>query len=1107
MKMHTHPFRRALFAAALACALAAPLPGSAQTDAAEYEGAAALGLALRRLDVTKRVLMVGAHPDDEYTPLLARLALGEGADVAYLSLTRGEGGQNGIGPELGEALGLLRTEELLAARRVDGAEQLFSRAYDFGYSRNAEEAFRHWPREELLRDVVTAVRRFRPDMVVTVFSGTPRDGHGQHQASALVAREAVEAAADPARFPEQVAAGLRPHRAEKVYQSLWRGAEGATLRVALGGYDPLLGRSPFQIAMASRSRHRSQDMGRAEPAGPQWGHLRRWQASGAAPEERSLWEGVDTTLAGVPGYGAAVRRIRARFNPLEPDALVEPLAGALALLRRAEAGADPEARFRIESEARDVEAALARAAGVVLDAAASDARLVPGDTFTLELSLWNGGGRPVSAARLEPSLPAGWTADAVEPLPSAPVEPGALLVRRFRVRVPADARPAEPYFLREPRAGDLYAWPDDARVRGLPFEPAPVAAAAEVRVAGAALPLRGEATFREVDLRRGELRRPVLLVPEVSVLLDPAVRVLPVGGATRPLAYTVRLAAEAAEGIAGTLRVEAPAGWRAEPAALPVRFERPGEVREVRVVLHPPAGARPGEHPVSAVFEAEDGRRFARGVARVDYPHVRARPLPRPAASTVRAFEVRVPDGLRVGYVTGAGEAGPGFLENLGVTPELLDAEALAEGELGGLDVIVVGSRAYEVRPDLAAHNRRLLEWVRRGGTLIVQYNKYELAEGGFAPYPLSMARPHDRVTDEGAPVRLLDPAHPVFTTPNRITERDFEGWVQDRGLYFAHTWDPRYTPLLETADPGEAPLRGGLLVAPYGEGTYVYTGLAFFRQFPAGVPGAYRLFANLLALGADAPALRSWAEGGETPDLASVFAGAEGTLVVLDPRRGREVRFDEARSRRRFTPFSTFKVPNSLIALETGVVPGADFTLPWDSVRDPRELPFDAWYRDHDLRSALRMSVVWYYREVARRIGAERMRAHLDRIGYGNRDISGGIDRFWLASSLEVSAEEQVEFLRRMHAGELGFSEGTTGTVKEILLLEDSAGVRLSGKTGGGYLPSGGALGWLVGYVERGEDVYFFALNVSGKDFDSIHTRRWELARAALRRLGILPG
>jgi LmbE family N-acetylglucosaminyl deacetylase len=819
----------AVLAATLLCGSAEHIAAQAAT---EYGGAAGLGLSLRRLGVAKRVLMVGAHPDDEDTQLLATLALEQGADVAYLSLTRGEGGQNGIGPELHEALGLLRTEELLAARRVDGARQFFTRAYDFGFSKNAEETFRHWPREEVLRDVVHVVRRFRPDIIVPVFSGTPRDGHGHHQVSAMLAREAFEAAADPARFPEQISGGLRPHRTAKLYQSLRGDSTHATVRLAIGNLDPLIGRSPFQLAMASRSRHRSQDMGRPETAGPRWGYLRRI-APVATGREASIWEGIDTTVAGIE---------RPR------DASVTALARTLNALRSSGPG-DADAAFRRAAETRDAEDALARAAGLVLDAVADDARLVPGQTFGLELTMWNGGGERITVAELQPRLPAGWSAEAAAPLPTAPLEPGSILTRRFRVIIPTTATATEPYFLRRPRRGDLYEWPVGDSAATEPFEAAPVRASARLTVAGAELPMEIEATFREVDPRQGELRRPVMVVPAVSVRTERAVRILPLSG-DRTFRVRVELASEAPRGTAGTLRLELPAGWSAQPASLPVRFAAAGEVQEAEFTVRAPAALRAGDYPMSAVFQDAEGRRYARGAQLIDYPHVRARPLYADAATLVRAFDVRVPAGLRVGYIEGAGEEGPAVLQQLGITPTLLDDDALGSGDLTRLDVIVAGSRAYEVRPDLARHNARLLDWVRRGGTLVVQYNKYEMVEGNFAPYPLTMGRPHDRVTDEAAPVNIAVPAHPLFTTPNRITSADFAGWQQERGLYFARTWDPRYTALLETGDPGETPLRGGLLTAKVGQGTYVYTGLAFFRQLPEGVPGAWRLFANLLALG-----------------------------------------------------------------------------------------------------------------------------------------------------------------------------------------------------------------------------------------------------------------
>jgi hypothetical protein len=317
------------------------------------------------------------------------------------------------------------------------------------------------------------------------------------------------------------------------------------------------------------------------------------------------------------------------------------------------------------------------------------------------------------------------------------------------------------------------------------------------------------------------------------------------------LRYRLRLVAETPEGVAGALRIEPPPGWRAEPARLPIRFSKPGEERTVEVVVRPAAGVTPGDYTVNAVFETEGGARFARGFQNVDYPHIQPRLRYHPAAGRVRALDLRLPAGLRIGYVRGASDEVPEALSRLGLRVDLLDADFLALGNLDRYSTVVVGSRAYEVRPDLVANHRRLLEYAERGGTLLVQYQQYQFIEGNFAPHPLTIARPHDRVTDETAPVRLLQPSHPALSWPNRITPQDFTGWVQEQGLYFAREWDARYTPLLEMADPGEGPLRGGLLVAPYGKGTYVYTGLAFFRQLPEGVPGAYRLFANLLALGA----------------------------------------------------------------------------------------------------------------------------------------------------------------------------------------------------------------------------------------------------------------
>jgi LmbE family N-acetylglucosaminyl deacetylase len=829
-------------------------------------GAAALGVALRRLGTTKRVLMIAAHPDDENTALIAELALGHGADVAYLSLTRGEGGQNLIGPELQEGLGLVRSEELLTARRLDGARQFFTRAYDFGFSRSAAETLTHWPKDTILGDVVEVVRRYRPDIIVSVFSGTPADGHGHHQAAGIMAVEAFTAAADPARFPQHTARGLTPHGAHYLFQSLWRPPADPPITLATGALDPLFGRSRYQIAMQSRSRHRSQDMGQAEALGPQRTAL-RVMAGAHPPGSQSLFAGLDTTLSQharsargsealvrtLGAYEQSVEQIRAAFNPLHTGGSTRQLLDARALLLQVAGAAPlPTLGFLISQELARVEQAILLAAGIVVDAVADTPMPAAGESFTLTLTAWNGGDTEPLLQRLEPLLPDGWTTSAMDG-DNGPgsLTPGSTLQRRFRITVPGSAAPTEPYFLRAPRPGSWYTWDVADPLRGLPFEPRPVRAVAEF---GFDAPIRVErdAYFVMVDKSIGELRQPLLVVPPVAVTAEPHVAVIPAADSA-PRSYTVTVSSAAAAAISGTLRLDAPFGWKVEPAAAPLTLRRRGETLTTRFTVTPPPGAT-GEALLRAHVETQRGN-FHRGYTVIDYPHTRPHALYRDATIRVASFPVSIAANLRVGYIEGAGDDGAHALRQLGATVDQLDAAALANADLSVYDAIVAGIRAYEVRADLLAHNQRLLDYARAGGTFIVQYNKYELVDdGGFMPYTATMARPHGRVTDHRAPVTLLAPDHPLLTGPNRITAADFDGWVQERGLYFLDSFDARYTPIVAMADPGQQPLHGGLVAARLGDGWYVYTGLALFRQLPEAVPGAYRLLANLVSLGRSAP-------------------------------------------------------------------------------------------------------------------------------------------------------------------------------------------------------------------------------------------------------------
>ncbi|PYP03109.1 MAG: hypothetical protein DMD25_15155 [Gemmatimonadetes bacterium] len=793
-------------------------------------GVAALAGALKQLGANKRVLMIGAHPDDEYSDLVALFARGMGAQVAYLSLSRGEGGQNLIGPELGPELGIIRSEELLAARRIDGARQFFTRAYDFGYSKTLDESLRLWPRDSVLKDVLDVVRRFRPQIIVSVFSGTSRDGHGQHQVAGLVARQAFEALRDSSWGPV------------KLYRSLYFDTASATLRLDAGVLDPVEGRSYHQIAMAGRSQHRSQDQGQLEEPGPRIGRLAfiEWRDRGRGTKDGDgLFADVDTLLPGKARYAGLIDSARAQLNSTRPDVIAALLGRALRELGAADSG-----------QQAILQEALAAAAGVVIDGFADDGILIPGERVQLETSVWNAGEAAVTLDGIEVGAPAGWKVERLDPVSSS-VPTGSLATRRFAVTVAADAPRSQAYFLRRPLTGALYDWTGvPAAWRGLPFEPPPVQMTVRLTIAGQPLSLSRDVVYRYRDQRIGEVRRPLFVTRPFDVAVTPELVVWPVDGAAGGLRhFTITVTNRMRGPAVAQIAVTTPPGWTTlRPDSL--SFEREDEAKSLAITVAPPAAVRPGVYQLKAAVLGGAGQRSDGALVLIDYPHIRPRAVVHTSTAELRAVRISLPALTRVGYVRGASDRVPEALQAVGVPIELLGPDTLARGDLSRYDAIVIGSRAYETEPALVASNGRLLDYVRGGGLVIVQYQQYPFVNGGFAPYHLSIARPHDRVTDETAGVTVLDAASRAFHVPNEIGPDDWRGWVQERGLYFAHDWDPAYTPLLEMHDPGEPPLQGAVLEAAVGKGTYVYTGLSFFRQLPAGVPGGYRLFANLLALG-----------------------------------------------------------------------------------------------------------------------------------------------------------------------------------------------------------------------------------------------------------------
>ncbi len=859
--------------------------------------ASALAPLVEGLGVSARVLVIAAHPDDEDTQLIAWLARGRQVETAYLSLTRGDGGQNLVGNELGEPLGAIRTEELLAARRLDGGKQYFTRAFDFGFSKNAEEALTQWSRDSILRDVITVVRAFRPHVIVSVFSGTPADGHGHHQVAGMLAREAYDISADTVRFPRRVTGGNGGWTVQKFYRgALFRNQAQATLRINVGEFDVVSGRSYSEVASDSRSQHKSQAMGALQLKGARYDQLLR-EAARVGPSdarrERSLLDGVDTTWsrfasvvrtraqrAALDSLPAAFAAARTRLDLRRPAAVLSALGAVQRLLGRVCGGAGPGNPcaslsadgnslvvhngdlFRsVEVASSRVEAALALAAGVAVEATAPREVLASGEPTRIAVGTYNRGASPV---RLVRRMMVGGGRAAAELLrTSVALAPDSAL--RDSLEVSAD-NAGGPWWLATPRTGPMFSVPgttlDDGQRRASPtllsfFE-----------VEGASFGVFTPVTFRFADPIKGEINRPVVGAPAIAITMD---RDIEYAQANAPLQRTIRVQvrshARAARQV--EVRLALPAGLIADSVTRTISL--PGNAREanpseaaalfgmtggpgaevVRTVTFSVRGRlTPGRHMVSASATSA-GQTFTAGYQGVAYDHIRTQRLYREAQLGIEAVDVQLPRAMQVAYINGVGDNVAPVLQQLGLAVTVIDPAELGRADLSKYTAVVVGTRAYEASPALVAANPRLLEYTRNGGTLVVQYGQYEMLAPGMMPFPITLGRPADRVTVEGAPVKVLDASASVLAAPNAITTKDFDGWVQDRALYMPRTFDPAYRPLLEMNDPGEPANRGGLLVAEYGRGTYVYTSLAFFRQLPNGVPGAARLFVNLLSAGA----------------------------------------------------------------------------------------------------------------------------------------------------------------------------------------------------------------------------------------------------------------
>src|SRR5215469_1658426 len=895
--MATRSKRFAVFLPAAALIAALFLPARGQRL---FPGEIEIRQSLQNLNTLASAMMIGAHPDDDREVLLAWLARGRHARTAYLSLTRGEGGQNLIGPEQGDELGIIRTQELLASRRIDGGEQYFTRAIDFGFSKTAAETLTKWPREKVLADVVYNIRRFRPDVIILCFTGTPRDGHGHHQVSAILGKEAFTAASDPTKFPEQLAY-VQPWQAKRIMENPFglQGGPGAAknadksadknldkefppedrLEIDVGEYSPELGYSYGEIGSISRSTNRSQGQGSAERKGSQKTYLVTVAGDKAA---KDVFDGIDTTWSRLPGgarAGAVLRQALDSFAPAHPEALLPLLTQARPIVAAiVDATKDPLAARKLQ----ELDEAMALASALSLEAQASAYAVSPGGSLRVSVAA-------VARTPAQVTL-TGVNLSGIQGAPALSLAPVALAQNQpsqytLNVRIPENQPYSQPYWLELPKDGNLYSVRDPRQI-GLAENPPVLEAHFTVKIAGQQIELTRPVQNRYTDPVYGDLIRPLAIVPPVAVDLTERSIVFP---DNHPRQVEVPVKSNGGK-ASGEAHLEIPAGWKSEPASRHFDLLATGEQTTLTFELTPPANSAEGRLRALAEVGA---RSVASGTEVISYPHIPAQTLfPAAEVSLVRADINTL--SKNVGYVMGAGDEVPGALQQMGCYVAFLTAADLAHGDLSRFDAIVTGVRAWNVRPDLRANYQRLFDYLDKGGTLIVQYNRAEGIPGGaggrgqaaavqgkqaqaketpaqvkevkaappaqpnpatpseggalehVGPYPIHIS--NERVTDEDASVAFPNPQLSLLHKPNEITAADFQGWVQERGLNFADQWDPKYLSVLESHDPGEEPHPGGMLYVKYGKGAYIFSAYDWFRELPAGVPGAYRLFANMLS-------------------------------------------------------------------------------------------------------------------------------------------------------------------------------------------------------------------------------------------------------------------
>ena len=798
---------------------------------------------LKKLNFLGSALYVAAHPDDENTSFIAYLANEKKANVAYLSLTRGDGGQNEIGPEIREFLGLIRTQELLAARRTDGGHQMFSRANDFGYSKNPDETLNIWNKEDVLADVIWAIRKWQPDVIINRFShDSGRRTHGHHTTSAMLSFEAFDMVGKEDVYPEQLeyVDVWQPRRL--FFNTSWwfygsrekfkEADKTRMLAVDVGVYYPQLGKSNTEIAAESRSMHKSQGFGRTGTRGRSMEYLQLLK--GDMPKNKdAIFEGINTTWTRVKG-GAAIGKIllevEAEFDGDDPSKSVPKLLKAYRMIESLEEG------YWRNVKLKEIKQIIGACMGFFFEVVAEDYSAAPGESLDISIELINRSGINLSVKNFSLAAVNYDTATSID------LNENERYSLRTGIKLPADLPYSSPYWLNKSWELGMYTVEDQLQI-GLPENPRPLVVKADLLVQGTPIPFVTDVIYKKNDPVAGEVYRPFEVLPPVTINIEEKV-VIFADQSPKPVSVLVKAGMA---GVKGKVGLDVPNGWETKPANIEIELKEKGEEQVVSFELFPPENQ--SEIELKAFVELEE-KRFDREIFIIDYPHIPIQTVL--LESKAKAVKVNLKKaGENIGYILGIGDVVPANLEQIGYKITLLNEDDMDLDQLKSYDAIVMGARAYNVHEWLKFSQKQLIEYVKQGGTMVVQYNKsynLKVSADKIGPYPLKISR--KRTSVEEAEMRILKPDHRVLNVPNKITQDDFEGWVQERGLYFPDEWDEKYEPILSSNDPGEDPNDGGLLVAQYGEGHYVYTSYSWFRELPAGVPGAYRLFVNLISLG-----------------------------------------------------------------------------------------------------------------------------------------------------------------------------------------------------------------------------------------------------------------